>query len=62
MIVSRAEEIGLDWNSMIEELKSFDGWDTLLKSVTNADVEYPEYYQQPFHAYEKVRLEHILSS
>ncbi|KAF5829160.1 S-adenosyl-L-methionine-dependent methyltransferase [Dunaliella salina] len=50
MIVKRAESIGLDWDSAMRERQQQD-WQSLMRQVSNPNVQYPAYYEQPFHAY-----------
>jgi hypothetical protein len=53
MIVKRGEAIGLDWEGTMAKRRQHN-WPVELKAVVNNGVTYPEYYTQPFHAYEQV--------
>ncbi|WP_088240117.1 class I SAM-dependent methyltransferase [Calothrix rhizosoleniae] len=52
MIIKRAEKIGVPWTQEVEKLKQRD-WESDFAQVHNPQISYPEYYLQPFHAYEK---------
>lgn len=54
MIVQRGEAIGLDWRGTMARMQQHD-WEAEMDAVANPGVTYPDYYTQPFHAYEKVR-------
>ena len=63
MMVKRAESIGVDWHEEVKQLRSrgseleFDpAWEEELKQIQNPNITYPEYYLQPFHAYETGNL------
>ncbi|XP_024400668.1 uncharacterized protein [Physcomitrium patens] len=55
MIIERGSEIGYPWEPELARLRQFD-WDAELKTVQNPDIEYPEYYLKPFHAYDTGNL------
>ncbi len=55
MIIKRAEKIGVPWTQEVEKLKQRD-WESDFAQVHNPQISYPEYYLQPFHAYEKGNL------
>lgn len=55
MIVQRADALGLDWNTAMEELRAQD-WEGRLKRVEDSQVTFPQYYTQPFHAYPQGNL------
>lgn len=52
-IVDRAKLIGLDWEGTMAARRRHD-WDAELAAVVDAGITYPDYYTQPFHAYELV--------
>lgn len=51
MMIKRAQKIGVFWTQEVEKLKSRD-WTRDLAEVENPHIIYPEYYLQPYHAYE----------
>ncbi len=60
LIIKRAESIGVAWRDDVKFLRSRGGatafspqWETDLAQITNADLEYPEYYLTSFHAYDR---------
>jgi ubiquinone/menaquinone biosynthesis C-methylase UbiE len=60
LIIKRAESIGVAWREDVKYLKSRGGteslspqWATDLAQITNANLQYPEYYLTSFHAYEQ---------
>ncbi|KAI8471970.1 MAG: S-adenosyl-L-methionine-dependent methyltransferase [Monoraphidium minutum] len=55
MIVQRGEAIGLDWQGTMERMRAHD-WEAELREVVDEGITYPEYYKQPFHAYEQGNL------
>lgn len=55
IIVERGTEIGYPWAPELARLREYD-WDAELKAVQNLDIEYPEYYLKPFHAYDNGNL------
>jgi ubiquinone/menaquinone biosynthesis C-methylase UbiE len=63
LIIKRAEAIGVPWRKEVAALQSrgenisfSPQWDADLQTVINPNLTYPEYYLQPFHAYEKGNL------
>jgi len=55
MIIRRGTEIGHPWDPELCKLRLHD-WDSALKVVQDNDLEYPEYYLKPFHAYDNGNL------
>jgi len=51
MMIKRAEKLGVPWTQEVEKLQQRD-WVKDLSKVENPQVNYPEYYLRPFHAYE----------
>ncbi|MFN8950673.1 MAG: class I SAM-dependent methyltransferase [Aphanizomenon sp.] len=51
MIIKRAYSIGVSWTEEIEQLQERD-WTNDLATVENPQINYPEYYLRPFHAYD----------
>lgn len=51
MMIKRAQRIGVSWSEEVEKLQARD-WTADLAQVQNLQLTYPEYYLQPFHAYE----------
>jgi ubiquinone/menaquinone biosynthesis C-methylase UbiE len=51
MIIKRAHNIGVSWTEEIEQLQERD-WTNDLATVENPQINYPEYYLRPFHAYD----------
>lgn len=51
MMIKRAERIGVPWTQEVETLQARD-WKADLAQVENLQLDYPEYYLRPFHAYE----------
>jgi len=56
MIIKRAYSIGVNWQENINSLQNHD-WEQEINSLTNANISYPEYYLNSFHAYEKGNLQ-----
>ncbi|NEQ54087.1 MAG: class I SAM-dependent methyltransferase [Leptolyngbya sp. SIO3F4] len=55
VLVKTAEKNGIQWRENYKALET-SGVQQTLANVTNPDVVYPDYYQVPFHAYEKGNL------
>jgi len=55
VLIKTAEKNGIPWRKHYEELVA-SGIQQQVPQVTNAAVRYPDYYQLPFHAYEKGNL------
>jgi len=55
VIIKTAEKNGIPWRQKYQELAASEA-KNLLETVTNSQVEYPDYYQVPFHAYDKGNL------
>lgn len=55
MMIKRAESIGVPWTDIVADLQARD-WSTEFETVNNPDLEYPDYYLRPFHAYEAGNL------
>jgi ubiquinone/menaquinone biosynthesis C-methylase UbiE len=58
LIIDRAESIGVAWRDEVKQLRSRGSsmefapqWEQDLATITNPQVEYPEYYLTSFHAY-----------
>ncbi|WP_299487827.1 class I SAM-dependent methyltransferase [Acaryochloris sp. IP29b_bin.137] len=63
MMIKRAEAIGINWQEEVQYLRSRGGelefdptWERDLKQIQKPDLIYPDYYLQPFHAYEQGNL------
>lgn len=56
MMMTRASKIGLDWQGNVNTLQNSCDWEEKLTEVTNSCVDYPAYYLNSFHAYEKGNL------
>ncbi|NET32479.1 MAG: class I SAM-dependent methyltransferase [Cyanothece sp. SIO1E1] len=63
MMIERAESIGVNWRQAAKALKSrgkeaelASEWAIELAQLTNPQLTYPDYYLQPFHAYEQGNL------
>jgi len=52
MMIKRAQRIGVPWMQEVDQLQQRD-WTSDLSTVKNPQINYPEYYFQPFHAYEE---------
>lgn len=52
IMIKTAETNGIPWRQNYQELAA-SGAKNLLATMTNPQVEYPDYYQVPFHAYDK---------
>jgi ubiquinone/menaquinone biosynthesis C-methylase UbiE len=55
MMIERAESMGVNWLQIAADLQEQD-LDSELVKVQNPDLKYPDYYLQPFHAYEEGNL------
>lgn len=55
MMMKRAESIGVPWTKIVADLQARD-WSREFEKVNNPELEYPEYYLRPFHAYEAGNL------
>lgn len=55
VLIKTAEKNGVPWRQHYEELEA-SGIQQQIAQVTNAAVQYPDYYQVPFHAYESGNL------
>jgi ubiquinone/menaquinone biosynthesis C-methylase UbiE len=60
LMINRAESIGVSWRQDVKTLRSrgtaaefAPAWETELAQVTNPNLQYPDYYLRPFHAYEQ---------
>lgn len=63
MMIKRAESIGVYWRDEVKALQGRDqatefdsAWETELLQVQNPQLEYPDYYLKPFHAYDAGNL------
>lgn len=55
VLIKTAEKNGVPWRQRYEELEA-SGIQQQIDRMTNPAVEYPDYYQVPFHAYEQGNL------
>ena len=55
VLIKTAEKNGVQWRKICQELDTSEAKE-LLKSVTNPNIKYPDYYQVPFHAYDEGNL------
>ncbi|BAZ45711.1 hypothetical protein NIES4102_27370 [Chondrocystis sp. NIES-4102] len=55
VIIKTAEKNGIPWRKNYQELEQSNA-KSLLDSITNQDLKYPDYYQVPFHAYDQGNL------
>ena len=51
MMIKRAQRIGVPWMQEVDQLQERD-WTNDRAEVENPQINYPEYYLRPFHAYE----------
>ncbi|CAM9438603.1 unnamed protein product [Chrysoparadoxa australica] len=52
MMVQGAEKRGLDWNGIVKKIELAMPWEEIrTQIVADSNVDVPEYYFQPFHAY-----------
>ena len=58
MMIRRAESMGVPWTQMADTLKDRrpEVWEAELRQVASPDLDYPDYYLRPFHAYETGNL------
>lgn len=55
MMIDRAEKLGVPWREQAKTLLSRN-WDAEFTQVHNPQLNYPEYYLRPFHAYDEGNL------
>jgi ubiquinone/menaquinone biosynthesis C-methylase UbiE len=55
MMIERAETIGVPWRAEAARLQARD-WSAEFNAVNNPDLNYPDYYLKPFHAYSEGNL------
>lgn len=55
MMIKRAESIGVPWRDNVQKLGTRD-WNEEMAAVENRQIQYPDYYLNSFHAYEKENL------
>lgn len=55
MMIKRAEKIGVPWRQRVQELRTHD-WESYFAEVQNPQLNYPDYYLRPFHAYDEGNL------
>jgi SAM-dependent methyltransferase len=55
MMIKRAASIGVNWLENAEKLRSRD-WSAEFNQVNNPHLNYPDYYERPFHAYTEGNL------
>ena len=55
VLIKTAEKNGIAWRKNYQELEQ-SGAKDLLESITNKNLVYPDYYQVPFHAYDRGNL------
>lgn len=55
VLINTAEKNGIPWRKNYQELENSSVKD-LLDSITNSAIAYPDYYQVPFHAYDRGNL------
>lgn len=55
VLIKTAEKNGIPWRHNYQELEA-SGAKALLEEIANPKVAYPDYYQVPFHAYDKGNL------
>jgi ubiquinone/menaquinone biosynthesis C-methylase UbiE len=60
MMINRAESIGVYWRQEVKDLRARGSqaefapeWETELAQVKNPQLDYPDYYLRPFHAYDQ---------
>ncbi|MEO0407769.1 MAG: class I SAM-dependent methyltransferase [Cyanobacteria bacterium P01_A01_bin.135] len=57
MIIKRAESIGVPWRQEVEQLQAHQPqWEVALAKLRDPHLVYPDYYRQPFHAYNEGNL------
>ena len=52
VLIKTAEKNGIPWRKNYQDLEA-SAAQSLLESITNPDLVYPDYYQVPFHAYDR---------
>ncbi len=55
VLINTAEKNGIPWRKNYQDLENSAARD-LLDSVSNSEIAYPDYYQVPFHAYDRGNL------
>ena len=55
VLIKTAEKNGIPWRKKYQELEK-SNIKTLLPSITNPELVYPDYYRVPFHAYDRGNL------
>ena len=55
VLIKTAEKNGIPWRKNYQELEHSEV-KGLLDAVTNPEISYPDYYQVPFHAYDRGNL------
>ncbi len=55
-IAQRGREIGVDFEGEVAALRGGTDWEWEMRGVRDADLAYPDYYTQPFHAYAQGNL------
>ncbi|HEY9621479.1 MAG TPA: class I SAM-dependent methyltransferase [Crinalium sp.] len=55
VLIKTAEKNGIPWRKTYQELEA-SGIQQQIDQMTNPAITYPDYYQQPFHAYDKGNL------
>jgi ubiquinone/menaquinone biosynthesis C-methylase UbiE len=55
MMIQRAQTIGVQWREEAQQLQSLD-WSQTFAAINNPDLQYPDYYLKPFHAYTEGNL------
>lgn len=55
VLIKTAEKNGIPWQQTYQELE-LSGVKVLLNDMSDPNVTYPDYYQQPFHAYDEGNL------
>ncbi|CAI5463792.1 unnamed protein product [Closterium sp. Yama58-4] len=56
VLISTAEKSGVPWRKIAEELQQSPELVAEKEALENKDIVYPEYYVQPFHAYDQGNL------
>lgn len=56
MMRQRAEHIGKHWGTEVETLRHNHPWEEALGAIADPELVYPDYYLQPFHAYDQGNL------
>lgn len=55
MMIQRAQTIGIQWQEEAQRLQAKD-WSQIFTEINSPDLQYPEYYLKPFHAYAEGNL------